>query len=51
MYFLLDFQRNIIFGWSAKCGCSHVKNLFHFLQNNRIHNLITDLSLHEEYNE
>jgi len=26
-----DNQRKIIFGWSAKCGCSHVKMLFRYL--------------------
>ena len=31
MYFLIDKKRKIIFGWSAKCGCSHVKKLFYFL--------------------
>lgn len=33
MYFLIDKQRNVIFGWSAKCGCSHIKNLFNYLTN------------------
>ena len=33
MYFLVDNENKIIFGWSAKCGCSHIKKLFHFLKN------------------
>jgi len=33
MFFLIDTQRKIVFGWSAKCGCSHVKRIFWFLQN------------------
>jgi hypothetical protein len=31
MYFLIDDNKKIIFGWSAKCGCSHVKYMFKFL--------------------
>jgi hypothetical protein len=31
MYFLIDNDKRIIFGWSAKCGCSHVKCMFIFL--------------------
>lgn len=33
MFFLIDKKKRIIFGWSAKCGCSHVKNMFNFLTN------------------
>ena len=32
MYFLVDTNKQVIFGWSAKCGCSHVKTIFLFLQ-------------------
>jgi hypothetical protein len=38
MNFLVDNQNKIIFGWSAKCGCSHIKTIFGFLQNNNINN-------------
>lgn len=31
MYFLIDNERKIIFGWSAKCGCTHVKRIFWYL--------------------
>jgi hypothetical protein len=31
MYFLIDEKNKIIFGWSAKCGCSHIKTIFNFL--------------------
>jgi len=31
MYFLVDDKQKIIFGWSAKCGCTHIKYLFSFL--------------------
>jgi hypothetical protein len=41
MYFLVDNNKKIIFGWSAKCGCSHIKTLFWYLKtdklNHRIH--------------
>ena len=32
MLFLINENKKVIFGWSAKCGCSHIKNLFYFLQ-------------------
>jgi hypothetical protein len=38
MHFLVDLKRKVIFGWSAKCGCSHVKNLFFYLTEGTIHN-------------
>jgi hypothetical protein len=31
MYFLVDEKNKIIFGWSAKCGCSHIKTIFNYL--------------------
>ena len=41
MYFLIDKKNKIIFGWSAKCGCSLIKKIFWFLINgnedNKIH--------------
>jgi hypothetical protein len=40
MFFLVDNVRKIMFGWTGKCGCSHVKRLFWFLQNNKIDNPI-----------
>jgi hypothetical protein len=36
MWFIVDKQRKVIFGWSAKCGCSHVKRLYKFLKNKPI---------------
>ena len=33
MYFLINSKKKIILGWSAKCGCSHVKLLFNNLSN------------------
>lgn len=32
MHFIIDYNKKIIFGWSAKCGCSHVKRMYWFLQ-------------------
>jgi len=44
MHFLVDNYKKIIFSWSAKCGCSHIKKLFWSLQNNNIDN-----EIHTEY--
>jgi len=43
MYFLTDNNKKVIFGWSAKCGCSHIKNLFYYLTNQNTKDL------HREY--
>tara|TARA_A100001015_G_scaffold314141_1_gene422935 strand:- start:523 stop:1218 length:696 start_codon:yes stop_codon:yes gene_type:complete len=40
MFFLVDTNKKIIFGWSAKCGCSHIKNIFWFLKTNKLKNQI-----------
>jgi hypothetical protein len=40
MHFLVDKEMKIIFGWSTKCGCSHIKNIYYFLMNNKIDNII-----------
>ena len=34
MYFLVDKKLKVIFGWSAKCGCSHIKKIFWYMKNN-----------------
>jgi len=31
MYFLVDSVNKIVFGWSAKCGCSHIKRIGYYL--------------------
>jgi hypothetical protein len=31
MKFLVDDKQKIIFGWSAKCGCTHIKKIFLYL--------------------
>jgi hypothetical protein len=38
MFYLIDNTTKIIFGWSAKCGCCHIKNLFCYLTHNAIWN-------------
>lgn len=40
MFFLVNKNKKIIFGWSAKCGCSHIKNIYYFLETNNINNKI-----------
>jgi hypothetical protein len=42
MFFLVDHKKKVIFGWTPKCGCTFVKNLFYFLtdtvpKNGKIH--------------
>ncbi len=39
MHFLIDKNKKIVFGWSAKCGCSHIKTLFLFLTRNKIYDI------------
>ncbi len=48
MYYLIHEEKKIVFGWSAKCGCSHVKKMFHFLENGNIDNPI---HIDNEYNK
>ena len=31
MYYLIDNKNKVIIGWSPKCGCTHIKMLFYFL--------------------
>jgi hypothetical protein len=44
MYFLTDNINKVIFGWSAKCGCSHIKKIFYYLTMN-----IFEDNLHIDY--
>ena len=36
MLFSVDTENKIIFGWSAKCGFSHIINIYRFLRDNSI---------------
>jgi hypothetical protein len=48
MYFLLDTNKKIIFGWSAKCGCSHIKCIYWYLQTEKLDTIIhTDKDLNK----
>ena len=40
MYFIIDNNLKIIFGWSAKCGCSHIKKIAGYLQTNNTNCII-----------
>ena len=31
MYFIRDEIKKVVFGWSAKCGCSHIKMIYKYL--------------------
>ena len=37
MYFIKDYINKIIFEWSAKSGCSHVKKIYYYLSTNSIY--------------
>jgi hypothetical protein len=36
MRFIVNEEKKIIFGWSPKCGCTHVKNMVSFLENKNL---------------
>ena len=42
MQFLVNNKNKIIFGWSPKCGCSHIKRIFYFIEHNNS-NLIDNI--------
>ena len=46
MYFYVDNNKKIIFGWSAKCGCTHIKAIIRFLINNEIYTKDDEMSVH-----
>ena len=46
MGFLVDIKHKIILGWSPKCGCSHIKNIFLCLQQN----VSMSSEIHDEHN-
>jgi hypothetical protein len=41
MLFITDEVNKVVFGWSAKCGCTHIKKIFWYLkttdENHKIH--------------
>jgi len=40
MFFIVDNINKIIFSWSPKCGCSHIKHIYWFLQTDNVSNTI-----------
>lgn len=46
MYFLIDENKLTIFGWSAKCGCTHIKNIFYFLKYDKFVEENNHVSMH-----
>jgi hypothetical protein len=50
MYFLDDKERKIAIGWSAKCGCTHIKKIFYYFQNNKIDNSVHRKEEYEKIN-
>lgn len=42
MHFFVNNEYKVIFGWSGKCGCSHVKKIYYFFCNNSEKELHTD---------
>lgn len=48
MRFIVNEEKKIIFGWSPKCGCTHIKNMVHFLENKNLFGVhIRDHDNHE----
>ena len=35
MYFIVDDKVKLIIGWSAKCGCTHIKRIIRYMQTNK----------------
>tara|TARA_B100001094_G_scaffold230976_1_gene225709 strand:+ start:571 stop:1335 length:765 start_codon:yes stop_codon:yes gene_type:complete len=48
MFFLVNTDKKFIFGWSAKCRCTNIKDIFYFLQTDNL--IITD-DEYDEYDE
>jgi len=44
MFYLIDYHQQIIFGWSAKCGCTHIKKIYYFFLNGEI-----DAAIHRNH--
>ena len=48
MFFLKNTNNKVIFGWSGKCGCGHVKKIFKYFITNNIH---TQIHVADENND
>jgi hypothetical protein len=44
MFYLIDYYQKVIFGWSAKCGCTHIKKIYYFLMNGEV-----DCAIHRNH--
>jgi len=51
MHFFVNNNYKVIFGWSGKCGCSHVKKIYYYFCNNGEKELHTDDEYEEELPE
>jgi hypothetical protein len=51
MHFFVNNEYKVIFGWSGKCGCSHVKKIYYFFCNNIEKELHNDDEYEEELPE
>jgi hypothetical protein len=57
MRFIVDNDNKIIFGWSPKCACSHIKKIYYFLRsdndyiNNIIHTPRDNMNLPQDINK
>lgn len=40
VWYLVDEKNKVIFGWNAKCGCSHIKKIFYYLTGDKDLNTI-----------
>jgi hypothetical protein len=47
MIFLVDKFNKIIFAWSAKCGCTHIKIIYWYLQTN---NILKSIHTEQDFN-
>ena len=39
MRYFIQPEKKIIWGWSAKCGCTHLKNIIYFLRDIKVNNV------------
>ena len=48
MFFYIDEEKKILYGWTPRCGCTHFKSLYNYLVFNNIITKIDDLHLNGE---
>lgn len=47
MRFIVNEDKKIIFGWSPKCGCTHIKNMIYYLENKNLERI--HIGKHDTY--